>query len=209
MSSPTDLVGHEGLRSALATARALGFLGPGPIDDHIEHALRFHAALGARLQGRALDLGAGGGLPGLVLALAQPEVEWVFLDAHQRRTAALDAAVEALDLGKRVQVVNARAEEAGHDPALRGRHDVVVARSFGPPAVVAECAGPLLAVGGTLAVSEPPAGGDDRWPASGLGALGLVPLPSPTRAIFLATQASPAPDRYPRRVGVPSKRPLF
>lgn len=209
MVLPTDLVGHEPLRNALATARAFGFLGPGPLEDHITHAGRFLAALGPRLTGRAVDLGAGGGLPGLVLALARPEVRWAFLDANQRRTAALREAVHALDLGERVDVHTGRAEEFGQDADHRGAYNVVVARSFGPPAVVAECAAPLLQAGGHLAVSEPPDGGVDRWPTDGLALLGLTPAPTPDPGIFVARCQEPAGDRYPRRTGIPSKRPLF
>lgn len=210
MLSPTDLVGHETLRSALATARALGFLGPAPVEEHIRHALRFQAALGARMAGRALDLGAGGGLPGLVLALADPGVTWTFLDAHQRRTSALEAAVRALGLGAHVSVVTARAEVFGRDPANRAAYDLVVARSFGPPAVVAECAAPLLRLHGHLAVSEPPEGKKgERWPAAGLAAIALAEAASPDPGIAVLQLVGPVDHRYPRRVGIPAKRPLF
>lgn len=209
MSAPTGPVGDPALRNALATARALGFLGPGPVEDHIHHALRFAAALGPRLRGRALDLGAGGGLPGLVLAVADPAVTWVFVDASQRRTAALAAAVADLDLGARVSVLCGRAEEVARDPAHRSAYDAVVARSFGPPAVVAECAAPLLRPGGALAVSEPPDDAPGRWPEEGLALLGLAPVPSSDAGVFVAEQRAEAGERFPRRVGIPAKRPLF
>ena len=57
----------------------------------------------------------------------------------------------------------------------------MTARSFGPPAATAECAAPLLAVGGLLVVSEPP-DGPDRWPADALAALGLEPSDSTSPA---------------------------
>jgi 16S rRNA (guanine527-N7)-methyltransferase len=100
----------------------------------------------------------------------------------------------------------------------------VVSRSFGPPPVVAECAAPLLRVGGHLVVSEPPAredgtdgSGPTRWPPEDLAALGLEPDPPPLESDPRATaagfarfiQARPCPDRYPRRAGVPVRRPLF
>ncbi len=109
-------------------------------------------------------------------------------------------------------VVEDRAERVGRDPARRGMADLVVARSFGPPAVVAECAAPLLRPGGVLLVSEPPGEVDgDRWPGAPLGELGL----GTSRGIRdgygyrAMVQVRPCPDRYPRRVGVPAKRPLF
>jgi len=92
---------------------------------------------------------------------------------------------------------------------------VVTARSFGPPAVVAECAAPLLRTGGWLVVSEPPDQSDEeaarRWPAEPLAQLGLRPGER-LQAAFdyrVLSQAEPCPERFPRRNGVPARRPLF
>ena len=91
----------------------------------------------------------------------------------------------------------------------------MVARGFGPPPVTAECGAPFLRVGGTLVVSEPPrrtsAGRSARWPTEGVMALGLRPAGTWQRPFHYQAleQAEPCPDRYPRRVGVPAKRPLF
>jgi 16S rRNA (guanine527-N7)-methyltransferase len=107
--------------------------------------------------------------------------------------------------------VHARAEEAGHRPVLRGSMDLVVARSFGPPAVTAECASPFLRVGGWLVVSEPPSAPQDRWPDGGLAELGLRNggAVHSDRSFKTLVQDRPCPDRYARRNGVPAKRPLF
>jgi len=203
VSAPDD----EGLRSALGRAQELGFLGPGPIEPHIEHAGRFVRALDGPPPAHALDLGSGGGLPGLVLALAWPASRWILLDANERRTAFLDTAVHDLDLADRVTVMRGRAEELAHNPALRAGSQVVTARSFGPPAVTAECASGFLEVGGVLIVSEPPARGD-RWPAEGLAELGLE-IGACRDGCQVVVQARACPDSYPRRVGIPAKRPLF
>jgi 16S rRNA (guanine527-N7)-methyltransferase len=91
----------------------------------------------------------------------------------------------------------------------------VVVRSFGPPAVTAECGAPFLRVGGLLVVSEPPAEEgkalEERWPADGLAPLGLEPAERWTEPFtyHASRQVTPCPDRYPRRVGIPTKRPLF
>jgi 16S rRNA (guanine527-N7)-methyltransferase len=123
-----------------------------------------------------------------------------------------------------VSVRQERAEAAGRDPGLRGNFDGVLARSFGRPAVVAECAAPLLKTGGWLVVSEPPGNSPDdrpdpssdlpvaaRWPAEPLRQLGLVPdrLVHEEFGYQTLRQADPCPDRFPRRDGVPAKRPLF
>jgi 16S rRNA (guanine527-N7)-methyltransferase len=154
-----------------------------------------------------MDLGAGGGLPGLVLALGWPASHWVYLDASERRTAFLTEAVDEVGLADRVQVLRGRAEDLGRDPALRGGFDLVTARGFGAPAVTAECAAPFLAVGGRLLVSEPP-GDDERWIPAGLALLGLLRGPR-LHGCQVLDQTEPCPDRYPRRVGIPAKRPLF
>jgi len=158
---------------------------------------------------RALDLGSGAGVPGLVLALHWPESRWILLDAGVRRATVLTQAVTALGLDARVGVVCARAEEAGQNPAHRGHYDLVTARSFGAPAVTAECGAPFLRVGGILAVTEPP-DATSRWPVEGLATFGLAPGASSTTPNAQQLIAvSPCPDRYPRRTGVPAKRPLF
>ena len=209
---------HRGvLVPVLEEARRLGFLGPGPVEAHLDHAAGYAAALEADAgagwaPARAADLGSGAGLPGLPLALRFPGTEWTLVEASVRRAAFLRAAVRDLGLGERLAVVEERAEVVGRTAAYRGSFDLVVARSFGPPAVVAECAGPLLCVGGRAVVSEPPGGAPERWPAEGLAGLGMVPGASVRvggAAYQVLRQERPCPDRWPRRVGVPAKRPLF
>ena len=76
------------LLAVLERSRALGFLGPGPVDDHVAHAQGFVAALEG-VRGRVVDLGAGGGLPGLVVATARPDLELVLVEAIGKRAAFL------------------------------------------------------------------------------------------------------------------------
>ena len=156
----------------------------------------------------ALDLGSGGGLPGLVLAAHWPTSRWTLLDASERRTNFLEQVVIELDLQRCVTVVRARAEEAARQPSLRGSFDLVVARSFGPPAVTAECAAAFLHVNGLLAVSEPPDDRADRWPASELRGLGLEDR-GRHGAVRVLEQVELASDAVPRRVGIPAKRPRW
>lgn len=197
----------------------------------MRHAEGFPAALGQALAradapptdgGRMwLDLGSGGGVPGLVLASLREEIsaelpgaglcEGVLLEASGRRAELLADAVDLLDLGERCRVVHARAEAAARSE-LRGRCSVVWSRSFGSPATTAECAAGFLGVGGWLVVSEPPAGSEQRWPAGPLGELGLEPVMSAAVSGFhyqVLRLARPCPERFPRRDGVPSKRPLY
>lgn len=200
------------LQAVLEEARELGFLGPGPVDGHMEHAKGFIQAVGAEVPTKVIDLGSGAGLPGLVLAIAWPGVPIVLLDCSERRTLFLARVASELGISSHVAVARARAEEAGRDPDWRGRADLVVARSFGPPAVTAECAAPLLEVGGRLIVSEPPDEGESRWPAEHLKQLGLRPAGRFEQAFCrfqILRQEAACPEDFPRRVGVPEKRPLF
>lgn len=160
----------------------------------------------------AVDLGTGAGLPGLVLAVAFASTAWMLVDGRERSTRFVAAAVAELGLEERVEVRTVRAEELGRLPAHRARHRLVVARGFGPPAVLAECAAPLLAVGGRLVVSEPPEPSAERWPAEPLARLGLAVdgrMASVHASVIALTQVSLCPKAYPRRTGVPTKRPLW
>jgi 16S rRNA (guanine527-N7)-methyltransferase len=203
----SDLLEHEPLLGQLERARALGFLGPGPVRNHIEHTAGFLRALDG-VAGTVADLGSGGGVPGLILGVVRPDLRLVLIDATATRCRFLEDAVRHLELDARV--VEGRAEVVGRG-ADRGAMDAVVARSFGPPAATAECAAALLRVGGVLVVSEPPAAPDDRWPAAGLAMLGLVPGPRSVGSpiVQVLHQATACPADFPRRDGVPAKRPLF
>jgi len=203
-----------GLDAVLDRSRSLGFLGPGSVRVQAEHAAGFTEVVD-RPPARLLDLGSGGGVPGLVLAERWPDAEAVLLDAAERRCRFLEEAVSDLGWAERVRVVRARAEEAGRREDLRGSFDLVVARGFGPPPVTAECGAPFLRVGGTLVVSEPPTedgvGRTARWPAQGVMVLGLRPAGTWQRPFHyqVLEQVELCPDRFPRRVGTPAKRPLF
>lgn len=188
-------------------------MGPGPLEPQVDHALGFGRAAGLHLrsEGIALDLGSGGGLPGLVLAaLSAPALRWTLLDARQRSMTFLEEAVAGLGLDGRVTTLLGRAEEVGRGEH-RGRYGLVVARGFAEPAVTAECAAPLLAIGGSLVVSEPPGPSPGRWPAvlEGLGLRFLGVRRFPEGAFAVLEQVEACPATYPRRTGVPSKRPLW
>ena len=200
----------EPLLAVLAEGRRLGFLGPGPVESHVVLARSLLPAC-RRPPSLAIDLGSGGGIPGLVLAAAWPTSRWLLLDSSARRTDFLRAAVRRLGCGPRVEVLRARAEEAARLPAWRARADLVVARSFGSPPVTAECGAPFLRLGGLLVVAEPPGAPPGRWPEAGIALLGLrlADRFEGEGAWISLEQAEPCPDAYPRRIGLPGKRPLF
>jgi 16S rRNA (guanine527-N7)-methyltransferase len=184
------------LRAALEEPARLGILGD-DIGAAIEHARQFSPAL--RPAQRIVDLGSGSGMPGLVLAVDDADLEVVLLDASERRTDVLRRTVGRLRLADRVEVVCRRAEAFGHDPARRAGFDAVVARAFGPPAMVAECGAPLLRPGGQLVVSEPPDRSSRRWPEEGVAELGLRQDAGALRHLASFTLVEACPARFPRR----------
>jgi 16S rRNA (guanine527-N7)-methyltransferase len=148
----------------------------------------------------------------LILAIEWAEAQVTLLDSHRRACTYLEDAVARLELGARTRVVCERAEKLAREPALRGAFELVVARSFGPPAVTGECAVGFLEPGGRLVVSEPPESEGERWDADGLARLGLSG-PTIRRAedvtVAILELSRPAADRWPRRPGIPAKRPLW
>jgi 16S rRNA (guanine527-N7)-methyltransferase len=201
------------LARELEDARARGMLGPGPVEAHLDHAEMMAGAIDPGFCGSFLDLGSGAGVPGLVLLETWPGATGTLLDARRRRCSFLEAAVARLGMADRASVVRGRAEELGREAGLRGAFELVVARGFGGPATTAECAVGFLGRGGRVVVSEPPAAGSRwRWPAEGLAQLGLsgpeVGGGSGGKFAIL-TMAGPVSERWPRRVGVPGRRPLW
>ena len=175
----------------------------------------------------AVDLGTGGGVPGLVLATLT-SCSWILVDRGDRRVTFLRWAVRQLGLEDRVEVCLVDAVDlstgggvGGATGELRGSVSLVTARGFAPPGPTAECAAPLLSEQGVLVVSEPPGttriGSEAlRWPTEGLAKLGLRDLggwtcdladgPAGYRAI---ARGGSCPDRFPRRFARQMADPLF
>ena len=195
----------------LEQARELGFLGPGPVEDHLSHARAYLPALPRVGRGGVIvDLGTGGGVPGLPLAMWRQDLTWVLVDAMVKRASFVLTAVE--ELGIAAEVLEIRAEDMAAAPQWRRAVDVVVARSLAAPGVTAEYAAALLRVGGKAVIAEPPGGDPSRWPAEGLAKLGLRRGPvlfAPTATLQVLEQAEECPERFPRRTGMAAKAPLF
>ncbi|MDQ3544313.1 MAG: class I SAM-dependent methyltransferase [Actinomycetota bacterium] len=153
----------DALVEALTGSQRLGMLGAAPIAHIIEHSGAFLAPL-VDVSGTVVDLGSGGGVPGLVIAWMRPDVKVVLVDRRATRTDHLQRMAHRL--GREAQITVLTTEAAALPGILAGRADAVVARSFGPPESVLSAAIPILSTAGILVVSEPPDGSDaDRWPA--------------------------------------------
>jgi 16S rRNA (guanine527-N7)-methyltransferase len=202
-------VNPEPLVAVLDDARRIGLLGPDPVERHIAHSEAWTEALEPA---SFLDLGSGAGIPGLVVALRWPAVHGLLLDGQLRRAAWLRTAIVRLGLSDRVEVIEGRAEELAHAPALREQFPLVLARGFGPPAATAECGSGFLGIGGRLTVSEPPGGAADRWPGDGLQRLGLeisTQVVQPIGSFVILGKHAPLEDRFPRRRNLPLRSPLW
>jgi 16S rRNA (guanine527-N7)-methyltransferase len=160
------------------------------------------------------DLGAGAGLPGLVLAAALPDARVVLVEAAARKCEFLRAAAAEMALDN-AEVVWARAEEWSDG---LGRCDVVTARALAAMPVLCEYAAPLLVDGGVLvawkgAVSDAEAA-DEAAAAEHLGlrvepVRSVIPYPgSERRTLHVLRKVASTPPNYPRRAGIATKRPL-
>jgi 16S rRNA (guanine527-N7)-methyltransferase len=198
----------------LTEGRELGFLGPGAIEAHVRHAEGFATVIEAELAAppsSVVDLGSGAGIPGLVLAQRWSACSIVLVESSQRRASFLAAAVERLAVPN-VAVSALRGEEAARRSEWRERFAVVTARSFAAPAVTAEIATGFLTAGGLLVVAEPPNTEPRRWPSAALRelAFGEARIVSAADAHYaMIPKDAATPDRFPRRVGIPGKRPLW
>jgi 16S rRNA (guanine527-N7)-methyltransferase len=163
---------------------------------------------------KVVDVGSGAGLPGLPLKIARPELELTLIEADQAKAAFLVHACATLGL-EGVEVVAKRAEEAGQDPRLREAFDVAVARALAPMPVLAELCLGLVRVGGRLLAQKTE--NQDQSAANHAievmgGALAAVhSSPSAARrggTVVVIAKIRPTPAAYPRRPGVPTRKPL-
>ena len=196
----------------LGVAQERGLLGPEAVSRQIEHTLALAAIVEeeARIPASFVDVGTGGGLPGLVFAHRWAECRALLVDARRRSFDFLEFAVASLGLGTRVAVALGRAEELAASEKLRESFDLAVCRAVGPPPVSAELAALFVKPGGWVVVSEPPGGA--QWNRAGLERLGLdsgrsVAIRGATARLLPKT--TPAGAEFPRRTGLASKRPLW
>lgn len=163
-----DLRTHPGLLRVFGEAQRVGALGPVSPADVIDHSLGFVEALPADATTCA-DLGTGAGVPGLVIAIARPDLRLVLVDRRAKRTDVLQRAVTSLGLDGRVEVVCGDVDQLGRS-TFRHSMDAVTCRGFGSPATTISLSTPWVRTGGVVIVSEPPEDRGDRWAGVDLAA---------------------------------------
>jgi 16S rRNA (guanine527-N7)-methyltransferase len=164
-----------------------------------------------------IDVGSGAGFPGLPLKIALPYLRVTLLEATAKKTAFLQHMIELLALTD-VTVLTARAEEVGRQPQHRQRYDMAVARAVSALPVLAEYALPLVKVGGWLIVQKGHHPADEiKQAANALGILGgqvsrVLPVTVPgleaERHLVVIQKIKTTPPQYPRRSGLPAKKPI-
>ena len=165
-----------------------------------------------------IDVGTGGGFPGLAVAIALPGANVTLVDSVSRKTAAVTAITETLGLTSRVKVRTERAELTGQDPSCRGLFDLAMARAVSAAPVIAEYLVPLLKPDGEALLFRGQWNSEDKQDlAKALRLLKAdlikverreLPGNRGVRHQLRLRPSLPCPATYPRRVGIPTKNPL-
>ncbi len=166
---------------------------------------------------RLADVGSGAGFPGIPLKIMLPDARVTLIEATAKKASFLRHIVRLLGL-EGVEVLTARAEDVGRMPEHREQYDLVVARAVAPLCVLAEYCLPLCRIKGRVVAQKGGEGVEETGGALpaiallggalvGVKSVELEELP-PGRTLVVIDKVAKTPEEYPRRTGIPSKRPL-
>jgi len=174
---------------------------------HLAEARRLLGHAAPAPGARVVDIGAGGGVPGLVMAILRPDLRVTLIESDRRKAGFLLQAAAVCECPQ-VRVDPRRAEEVGHDPAHREAYDLAVSRATASAPVLCELALPLLHAGGRLVALVADAEADAGIAAAAASACGGGVPAALAPGILSITKVAPTPELYPRRAGMPARRPL-
>ncbi len=191
-----------------------------PLDIQIKHfldSLSCLKAMGRRPAGRVVDVGTGAGFPGLCLKIACPQLQITLIESVGKKVEFCRHVTRELGL-QGVAIQHARAEQLGRQPEHRETYDWALARAVASLPVLAEYLLPFLRIGGrAIAQKGDTAPAEASAASAALSILGgeleqLLPVELPrvaeTRYLVVISKTAATPARYPRRSGIPAKRPL-
>lgn len=206
-----DLLIDENTRQNLVSRKSID----SELDMHIQDSLAITNYLDINRQ-KIIDIGSGAGFPGLILAMHYPEAGFTLVESDKKKSAFLSRVVQEIGL-KNTIVINRRVEDVGQDSNFREGFDICTARAVAPLQVLLEYGIPLLKTGGRLALWK----GINYLTEIEAARQALSVLQSEVeevfqynlmgerdRAMVLIRKHQNTPARYPRRVGIPAKRPL-
>jgi 16S rRNA (guanine527-N7)-methyltransferase len=166
---------------------------------------------------RLIDVGSGAGFPGVPLKLLYPGLQLTLAESVAKKARFLELLVDELGLAP-VTVIAERAEALGQDPQHREAYDWAVARAVAPLPILAELLLPLCRLGGRALAQKGAAAAEEIAAAANavrvLGGGKITPLLAPLAAeadahyLVVIEKTAPTPQAYPRRPGIPAKRPL-
>lgn len=219
-SKVASLLGYARLLAEYEAANVIGIRDvPTILRDHILDSLSCLLAEPVRGARTLADIGAGGGLPGIPLVIACPQLEVTLVEATGKKAHFLQQVVSRLSIDG-AEIVNARVEEVGHIRGRRGFYDVTTARALAPLPVLLEYCLPLTRRGGHVVAMKSMPGRDELEAgekAAGIlgaelveeiGVTFLPEIPAKQRRILVFSKRESTPPAYPRRAGIPKKRPL-
>lgn len=204
------------LAEAAPRVRVTSVAAAASVRRHYAESLELLRIIRAQSGGETLaDIGSGGGFPGLVIAAVEPDLSVHLVEPLQKRARLLEEAAAALGL-RNVTIHAQRAEDAGRGP-LRGTMAVVAARAVAPLAELLEYTAPFAAPGGLIALPKGSglaaelAAATNAMASLAAGEPLIVPMRgevSPMLSVLLLRKLGPTPAAFPRRAGLPAKRPL-